>query len=119
MEKQNCWEFENCGREPGGKNVHTLGVCPASTLTSADGYLGGQNGGRACAYVTGTFCSGTVQGTYKEKEKECAECAFYKNLKSQEGAHSSVLSFIRYVENKKISPEIISSEIAHLPVLTK
>ena len=27
MSKMNCWESEECGRAPGGKNVKQLGVC--------------------------------------------------------------------------------------------
>ena len=27
----NCWEVKKCGREPGGKSVATLGVCPAAS----------------------------------------------------------------------------------------
>lgn len=27
MSKMNCREFEECGREPGGKNAKQLGVC--------------------------------------------------------------------------------------------
>lgn len=116
MEKLNCWEYTNCGRNPGGKNVSTLGVCPASILTSANGYLGGENGGRACVYITGTFCAGTIQGTFKDKEKHCTECDFYKSLRKDETTHISVLSFVRFVNDKKMNPEI-SSEKAFLPVL--
>ncbi len=27
---KHCWEIENCGREPGGKNADNLGICPAA-----------------------------------------------------------------------------------------
>jgi len=40
-----------------------MGVCPAATFEAADGFCEGKNGGRACVYITGTFCSGTIQGT--------------------------------------------------------
>lgn len=94
--KQNCWEFKKCGREFGGDKVKELGICPAATFTKANGFCGGDNGGRACAYVTGTFCSGTIQGTHKDKEKMCGECEFYLLLKKEEGTEMSVVNFLQY-----------------------
>jgi len=43
MKKPNCWEFKQCGREPGGLLSDELGVCPASTETRLDGVHGGKN----------------------------------------------------------------------------
>jgi hypothetical protein len=100
MAKQNCWEFKKCGREPGGAKTHELGVCPAATFALANGFCGGKNGGRACVYITGTFCAGVIQGTYKEKQKNCADCEFYKKLKQEHGAKMSVWSFYEYVKKK-------------------
>jgi len=97
---QNCWEFKKCGRETGGSKVPDLGVCPASTFVKADGFCGGKNGGRACAYIAGTFCAGTIQGTYKDKEKNCGQCEFYRLLKS-ENNEASVLAFHRYIDQVK------------------
>jgi len=96
----NCWEFKRCGREPGGALSQAMGVCPASTFQAADGYLGGRNGGRACTYVTGTFCSGTVQGTYREKSKHCDECDFYQQVRSQEGAACNVFTFVAFIRER-------------------
>ena len=101
MAKQNCWEFKKCGREPDGAKVNELGVCPATTFTMADGFCDGLNGGRACVYITGTFCAGIVQGTHKEKEKNCAECDFYKTLKQEHGSEMTVLSFSEYVKERQ------------------
>jgi hypothetical protein len=55
MPKLNCWEFEKCGRQPGGIKVKELGVCPAATEKRAHGINGGINGGRACWAIAGTF----------------------------------------------------------------
>lgn len=101
MAKQNCWEFKKCGREPGGANVKALGICPAATYLPAHGFLGGRMGGRGCAYITGTFCAGNIQGTFAEKEKECAVCDFYLTLKREHGAACSVLEFTRYVKDRQ------------------
>ena len=62
--KQNCWDFKNCGRSPGGHKTGELGVCPASTAAEHNGVNSGQNAGRFCWKVSGTFCSGQVQGTF-------------------------------------------------------
>ena len=102
MGRMNCWEFMNCGRELGGNKVYELGVCPASTFSDSDGFSDGKFGGRACVYITGTFCSGKVQGAYQEKEKDCTDCNFYKSLKHEHGSKMSILSFDRYVEEKKL-----------------
>ena len=82
--KQNCWEFKKCGREPGGVKVLDLGVCPATTETSADGLNGGEKGGRICWAVTGTFCGGKVQGTFAQKQISCLACDFFVKVKEEE-----------------------------------
>ena len=35
--KLNCWEFKNCGRQPEGFNVESMGLCPATTEEKLDG----------------------------------------------------------------------------------
>ena len=85
MHKQNCWEFKKCGREPGGAKNAELGVCPAATEKRVNRVHGGLNGGRACWALTGTFCGGTVQGTFAAKLKNCMDCEFYKLVSSEEG----------------------------------
>ncbi|MCL5021857.1 MAG: hypothetical protein M1497_00530 [Nitrospirae bacterium] len=76
---KNCWEFMQCGRE---KNSG-LGVCPAATEVRANGVNGGTNGGRVCWAVAGTFCAGEVQGTYAQKLKTCASCAFRLTVREE------------------------------------
>lgn len=79
----NCWEFKGCGREPHGVKVQELGVCPATTDISSDGFNGGKNGGRICWAVSGTFCGGDVQGTFAEKQLSCMTCDFFKIVKQE------------------------------------
>ena len=82
---QNCWEFHDCGRVEGGKNVHIHGICPATNEKKADGIHIGKNGGRACWVIAGTFCGGKVQGTFAEKQKTCLDCRFFQEvLKEQD-----------------------------------
>ncbi len=86
MAKKNCWEVMKCGREPGGKNVRELGICPAATDERLEGTHGGKKAGRACWVIAGTFCGSAVQGTFAQKYKDCTECAFFRQVKKEEGA---------------------------------
>lgn len=84
MEKQNCWDYKNCGREPGGAKVNELGICPAAIEDRVDGINSGKNGGRSCWAVAGTFCGGKVQGEFAEKMKNCMACEFYTIVQDEE-----------------------------------
>jgi PAS domain S-box-containing protein len=81
----NCWEYEKCGREPGGVKVAKIGVCPAAIDAQVDGLNRGSKGGRICWAVTGTFCGGQVQGTFAKKQLSCMNCEFYQKVKVEEG----------------------------------
>ncbi len=100
ISSQNCWEFKKCGREPGREKAAELGVCPTATFVETDGFQGEKNGGRACVYITGTFCSGIIQGTFKEKEKNCFKCNFYHLVKNNAGGTMTVMAFYDYVKKK-------------------
>ena len=89
MVKLNCWEFKNCGRQPGGQKVLELGVCPASEFAKTDGVNSGKNGGRACWVIAGTLCGGKVQGTYAAKLTNCMGCEFYKKVSAEESENYS------------------------------
>jgi hypothetical protein len=80
----NCWEFKKCGREPGGEKAVELGVCPASTEKSLDGMHRGDNAGRSCWVIAGTFCGGEVHGTYAATIEDCVECDFLKKVMEEE-----------------------------------
>jgi hypothetical protein len=82
--KTNCWEFKNCGRQPGGKQEKELGVCPAPLETKLDGVHKGKNAGRACWVVSGTLCGGVVQGTFAKKFQNCETCEFYQAVRKEE-----------------------------------
>jgi hypothetical protein len=84
VKKKNCWEFKQCGREPGGKNAMELGVCPASIDIRLDGIHSGKNAGRACWVLAGTLCGGKPQGTYANKYKNCHLCDFYQAVRLDE-----------------------------------
>ena len=82
---QNCWEYINCGRAPGGSKVAELGTCPAATDVASNGLNNGKMGGRICWVVTGTFCGGEVQGTSAQKQASCMSCEFFTKVKAEEG----------------------------------
>ena len=83
--KLNCWEFKNCGREPGGKHAVDLGVCPAATDFRFTGTNGGENAGRYCWRIAGTLCDGDVQGIFAEKALTCCKCDFFLQVVYAEG----------------------------------
>jgi hypothetical protein len=85
MNARNCWEYKNCGREPGGLKTRELGVCPAAIERKVNGINKGKNGGRACWVVTGTLCGGRVQGSFATKLGNCMECDFYKLVATEQG----------------------------------
>lgn len=81
--KRNCWEFMQCGREPGGSRVAEMGVCPAAVESRLDGILGGTNAGRCCWAVAGTFCKGGPEGTFAKRYATCRECEFFKSVQAE------------------------------------
>ena len=95
----NCWEFKNCGREPGGLKAAELGICPAAVTKAADGINGGMNAGRACWAAAGTLCGGKLQGTFAMKMSNCMKCEFYRLVAEQEGENfaraSSVMNAMK------------------------
>ena len=76
--RQNCWEYIKCGREPGGNKVAELGTCHAASAKKLNGLNFGINGGRICFAISGTFCGGKVQGTFAQKLGSCTKCDFYE-----------------------------------------
>lgn len=90
-EKKNCWEYKNCGRQAGGAKVAELGTCPAATDASSNSMNSGENGGRMCWAVAGTFCGGKVQGEFAQKRLSCLTCEFFTLVKSEEAAQFILL----------------------------
>ena len=83
-EKQNCWEYMKCGREPNGNRMAQLGVCPASTAVVYHEINNGLNGGRICWKVNGTKCFETIKENTPQKLISCIQCAFFKKVKNEE-----------------------------------
>ena len=84
LPRSDCWEFMQCGREPGGAKASDLGVCPAATDSSLNGLNKGHNGGRICWAIAGTLCGGKIQGQFATKFVNCVTCAFYNKVLNEE-----------------------------------
>ena len=108
--KLNCWQEKKCAREPGGKNVDELGVCPAASEGKADGINYGKNGGRACWALAGTFCDGSIQATFAKKIVNCILCSFYKQVFQEEGKDFvPSLEIHEHIEEKQHQQILIAS----------
>jgi hypothetical protein len=86
--KQNCWEFRQCGRGPGGLKADQFGICPAALDSATDGLLGGKNRGRVCWAVMGTLCAGTPATTFAQKRRLCRTCQFFQKVKAEQGLYT-------------------------------
>ena len=84
MAKINCWEFMNCGRQPGGEKAE-FGVCPAATNIRLHGKHRGKNAGRACWLVAGSFCREQAKDVGALKINNCLECDFFRLVVKEEG----------------------------------
>ena len=85
MAKLNCWEFFECGREPGGTNVDRLGPCTTAIETDATGANHGRAAGRICWTVAGTFNEGVVTGVFAAEKPTCVLCEFHQLVAEEEG----------------------------------
>ena len=82
--KLNCWEFQKCGRSPGGAKITEHDVCPAATASSNNGLNRGRNGGRICWAIAGTLCDAKVTGTHAKEKFSCMNCDFFKLVSKEE-----------------------------------
>ena len=83
--------MKKCGRQLGGEKTGDLGICPAASDSTVDGVNNGNNGGRICWAIAGTFCGGKVQGDFAQKSVSCMSCEVFKKIKSEEGLENFVL----------------------------
>ena len=117
--KANCWEYKMCGRAPGGVMAEQLGVCPVALESRLDGVHGGQNAGRACWVVAGTFCGGKAGGTFSQKLPTCEKCKFYVLVRSEESPRFDtvyqLLSRVRNDEESGESDRPSATEADHRP----
>ncbi len=82
---ENCWEFMQCGREPGGRLANELGICPAAKKSPYDGENGGRCAGRACWKVFGTCTHGRIERSMTRKALHCLDCPFAQKVAEEQG----------------------------------
>ena len=95
MKKLNCWEYNNCGREPGGRNVEKHGACPTTTDRLYTGTNGGTKAGRACWIVSGSFSTGKKHCLLAQGNNCCTRCDIFKTVKKErekEALHKTILT---------------------------
>jgi signal transduction histidine kinase len=109
-QKLNCWEFLECGRGPGDHYP-----CPAAVDAICDGVNGGENAGRVCWCVAGTFCYGQVQGDFAQKMDACFACDFFGKVKEEEGARFQLLKLAEGV----LDVSGLHARISHLEALMR
>lgn len=81
-QKLNCWEFKNCGREPGGALADQMGICPTALEMKRDGDNGGRAAGRVCWTVP--LDNDGEQSLKCCTDKACLSCHFYKRVQFEE-----------------------------------
>jgi len=81
--KLNCWEYRNCGMEPGGIFSEIYGTCPVATMMKHDGVNGGRGAGRVCWRVKNkaTAKNKVICRHYRQS---CIHCDFYRRVHSEE-----------------------------------
>jgi hypothetical protein len=97
----NCWEFKGCGFGPESAKEDGRKICPAASHKNADGFLAGENGGRACHFILGTLCCGLGPQSDEEKKARCRKCDFFVSLQEKHGKSFSYKNFLRYVINSE------------------
>ena len=97
--KTNCWEENQCGREPGGTMAEKRGPCPVPLFTQADGFLGGENGGRACLFVVNRLNEVERKCACSQSSDTCEKCSFYKKLKKKYKKSFTEFFFVKFIQN--------------------
>lgn len=74
-----------CGREPGGANADSLGVCHVATESAADGLNEGKNGGRICWIIAENCTEDESSCPHKKNPSSCFGCEFRYKVMLEEG----------------------------------
>jgi hypothetical protein len=79
----NCWEYTNCGMEPGGIFAQIYGPCPVPKMMKYDGINGGRGAGRACWMIMNNSRS---KGPFvcKNSRLSCCQCEFFRRVHNEE-----------------------------------
>ncbi len=83
--RQNCWEFMQCGREPGGASARERGVCPVARKNAHMGENHGRYAGRACWKIHGAKEYGGDAKPMMQRVLQCVDCPFAQKVAEEEG----------------------------------
>jgi len=81
--KLNCWEYRNCGMEPGGIFAKIYGACPVPAMMKLDGVNGGRGAGRAC-WIAINDASAPRPSVCRSSRLSCHSCEFFKRVHCEE-----------------------------------
>ncbi|MGA1821626.1 MAG: two-CW domain-containing protein [Thermoplasmatota archaeon] len=87
--KKNCWQFNDCGKEPFSERIHDMNECPVLKAEKFDGINSGINGGRYCWRVEGVNCAacgGISTPNWSDAERNCLLCDFFNKVRKEEGS---------------------------------
>ena len=93
----NCWEIKKCGRQRGSNKVAEMGECIVSM----------ENLGHSCWVVHGTLCGGKVQGSSRDKGRNCMRCEVYKKYQRTIGEQGEKVKECFPDEEKKYNEIIL------------
>jgi len=82
--KLNCWEFRNCGMEPGGVFSKIHGACPVSLSMKHDGRNGGRAAGRVCWEIMDNPNKLQSEPSCRSNRIPCCQCSFYNRVNYEE-----------------------------------
>jgi len=88
--KTPCWEFRNCGRQPGGEQARALGVCPVAEAEFFHGNNNGPFAGRVCWKLNSASCKSGDTISIMAKLRTCMQCDFFKAVREEEGQHFDI-----------------------------
>jgi hypothetical protein len=91
-QKINCWEFRNCGMEPGGIISKIYGECPVPKMMKRDGVNGGKGAGRDCWTIMHASASGNGPFICRNSRISCILCEFYHRVQGEkaDGTHENI-----------------------------
>ncbi len=81
--KINCWEFRNCGMEPGGIFARLHGECKVPKSMKYDGVNGGRAAGRTCWLVMNDSNHRCSKYCLHSRQS-CTNCEFYIRVMAEE-----------------------------------
>lgn len=85
----NCWEYFDDNH-----NGEKCNNCIVKTSSTANGFLQGTNGGRACMFIANTKCDNEDGMSIPEKIRNvCSNCEFYHKLKSEYDGQMNYFDF--------------------------